>query len=211
MVASFAAASPANASTLYACVKKNGNAHIYSKKPKCKKGESKVSWNNVGPAGKNGANGGNGANGSNGANGKDGAVAAFTAKQGAELNITGDETLTQIPGLTKSLPAGSFVATGMIHISGSGENNGEYASGECATIDVPSGGSPTQNGNIWSAPLSQILFFHLAQTVMPLSLTFSTTVPSTLVVQCREAGHGTKTEIVAGGGSITALQVSSIS
>jgi hypothetical protein len=62
----------AKASTLYACAKKSGNAHIYAKKPKCKKGETKLSWNTAGPAGKNGKNGGPGANGTNGTNGTNG-------------------------------------------------------------------------------------------------------------------------------------------
>src|SRR5690348_5420008 len=72
MVGVLAGASAANAKTLYACVKKNGSAHVFCKKPKCKKGESKLSWNTSGPAGKNGANGSNGANGANGAGGAPG-------------------------------------------------------------------------------------------------------------------------------------------
>lgn len=72
MLSSFAAASPADASTVYACVTKGGTAHLYfSKKPKCKKKQKLVSWNTTGPAGKNGANGGNGTNGTNGVNGQD--------------------------------------------------------------------------------------------------------------------------------------------
>src|SRR6185312_11580262 len=72
----FTAASASEASTLYACVKKNGSAHIFKKKPKCHHGESKLSWSTTGPAGTKGApgapgapgaKGGNGANGSNGA------------------------------------------------------------------------------------------------------------------------------------------------
>jgi hypothetical protein len=73
LFAALATASQAGAATYYACVKKNGSAHIYTKKPKCKKGESKLSWNNVGPAGTNGANGASGKNGTNGANGAMGA------------------------------------------------------------------------------------------------------------------------------------------
>jgi len=72
LLAALATASQAGAATYYACVKKNGSARIYSKKPKCRRGESKLSWNNVGPAGRNGLNGANGANGKNGANGTNG-------------------------------------------------------------------------------------------------------------------------------------------
>jgi hypothetical protein len=49
-----ATASQAGAAKYYACIKKNGSARIYTKTLKCKPGESKVSWNNVGPAGRNG-------------------------------------------------------------------------------------------------------------------------------------------------------------
>jgi hypothetical protein len=72
LLAAFAVASQAEASTLYACVKKSGSAHIFTKKPKCKKGESKLTWNSEGPAGKNGANGSNGTNGTNGTSGTNG-------------------------------------------------------------------------------------------------------------------------------------------
>lgn len=72
LFAALATASQAGAATYYACVKKNGSAHIFTTKPKCKHGESKLSWNNVGPAGRNGSNGLNGANGKNGANGANG-------------------------------------------------------------------------------------------------------------------------------------------
>jgi hypothetical protein len=72
MLATFAAAPQAEAATLYACVKKNGSAHIYAKKPKCKKHETKLSWNAAGSAGKNGLNGANGTNGTNGTNGAEG-------------------------------------------------------------------------------------------------------------------------------------------
>jgi hypothetical protein len=76
LLAAFAIAPTAGAATLYACVKKNGTAHIYAKKPKCKKHESKLSWNTEGAAGRNGSNGlnglnGVGTNGTNGTNGKD--------------------------------------------------------------------------------------------------------------------------------------------
>lgn len=73
MTAVLAAAPQAQAaSTLFACVKKTGAARVFSKKPKCKKGETLLSWNSTGAAGKNGVNGINGTNGSAGAPGKEG-------------------------------------------------------------------------------------------------------------------------------------------
>jgi hypothetical protein len=68
-----AVAPDASAATLYACVKKNGTPRVLTtKKPKCKKGESKLSWNLAGIGGKNGINGINGLNGLNGTNGTNG-------------------------------------------------------------------------------------------------------------------------------------------
>lgn len=72
LLAALAAAPQASAATLYACVKKNGSAHIYAKKPKCRKHETKLSWNTEGAAGKNGLSGTNGKNGANGTNGTSG-------------------------------------------------------------------------------------------------------------------------------------------
>ncbi len=66
------AASRAQASTLYACVKKNGSAHIFRRKPRCRKGESRLRWNTVGPARKNGLKGATGSNGASGASGAPG-------------------------------------------------------------------------------------------------------------------------------------------
>jgi hypothetical protein len=73
LFAALATASQAGATTYYACVKKNGSAHVYTKKPRCKRGEKRLAWNSVGPAGKNGRNGTNGKNGANGTNGTNGA------------------------------------------------------------------------------------------------------------------------------------------
>jgi hypothetical protein len=66
-----AVAPDAGAATLYACVKKNGTVRFFTKKPKCKRGETKLSWNAEGLPGRNGRNGLNGLNGTNGTNGKD--------------------------------------------------------------------------------------------------------------------------------------------
>src|SRR2546423_11905378 len=96
LVTVFVAAPKVEASTLYACVKKNGTGRLFTKRPKCKKGESKISWNSQGIAGKNGANGANGvngaagapgANGTNGTNGANGAVAGYSAT-GGEVAFT---------------------------------------------------------------------------------------------------------------------------
>ncbi len=66
LVAALGAAQQADAQLLYACVKRSGSARIFTKKPKCKKGELKLSWNSQGSPGKNGLNGANGTNGKKG-------------------------------------------------------------------------------------------------------------------------------------------------
>jgi hypothetical protein len=81
LVAAFAAAPQADASTLYFCAKKkSGAVRLVSKSAKCKKSEKKLSWNTEGPAGANGINGVKGLNGVNGTNGKDGSL----GKEGKE-------------------------------------------------------------------------------------------------------------------------------
>jgi len=122
MVASFAAASPAGASTLYACVKKNGSAHLFSHKPNCKKGESKLAWNTPGPAGKNGtngaagANGKNGAAGSNGTNGTNGVAGqpqkgfVFNSTLAANFEPPTVSTLFSVSGVTVKLLCFNFIA-----------------------------------------------------------------------------------------------------
>jgi hypothetical protein len=221
IVASFAAASPANASTLYACVKKSGSAHVFAKKPKCKKGESKLSWNTSGPAGKggesgkNGSNGGNGGNGTNGKDGKDGAVAGYSAVQSSNLDITNAESFTQVPGLTKSLPVGSFIAAGRIGISASGEKEKEQANATCEMVNTPTSGSPlVQEGHFQSwtnNTLVVIIVIHITSGGIPFEMAINNAVPSTLSVKCDENGRGEKVTMLAEGGSFAAVQVSSLS
>ena len=55
LLAAVATAPRSDASTLYACVKKSGAARILTKKPRCKRDETKLSWNTTGPPGQNGA------------------------------------------------------------------------------------------------------------------------------------------------------------
>jgi hypothetical protein len=57
----------ANAATIYACVKKGtGSARFTSKRAKCRKGETRLSWNSLGPAGPAGSRGAPGAQGAPG-------------------------------------------------------------------------------------------------------------------------------------------------
>lgn len=68
-----ASAPQADAATIYACVKKkDGAVRIVSRSARCKRSEKKISWNSVGPAGKNGLPGAPGAKGETGARGETG-------------------------------------------------------------------------------------------------------------------------------------------
>jgi hypothetical protein len=68
-----AGASRAEASTIFACVKKHaGTARIVSRTAKCKKGETKLSWNSQGPRGANGSGGAAGLPGTPGSQGHEG-------------------------------------------------------------------------------------------------------------------------------------------
>src|ERR1700741_4565074 len=76
LFAALATTSQAGAARYYACVKRNGSAHVYTKKPRCRRGDRLLSWNSSGPAGRNGRDGTNGENGTNGRNGVDGDAGA---------------------------------------------------------------------------------------------------------------------------------------
>jgi hypothetical protein len=80
LTVTFVAAPQADASTIYACVKKkSGGVRIVSNKTKCRKSELKLSWSS---SGRSGANGKNGASGPQGSTGKEGAP----GKEGAKGN-----------------------------------------------------------------------------------------------------------------------------
>ena len=119
-------ASQAQASPLYACVKKNGSARVFRKKPKCKKGESRLSWNKVGPAGKNGRNGAAGAKGAPGSGGPRGQpqkAVAFNVGSEAALVPSVLTTAFSLDGVTVRLSchAGiSFNNTALEAAAGSG-------------------------------------------------------------------------------------------
>lgn len=153
LLAALAVAPQADAATIYACVKKkSGNARIVSKQAKCKKGETKLSWNTVGPAGKDGLNG---ASGKEGATGKEGPMGvkglgviasntsnsfsctlsefnnycyesglAFTPSANAQCLVS---VFAQIEGLTPGKPTikGPYFRIA-IQENGSSKNDGDY-------------------------------------------------------------------------------------
>jgi hypothetical protein len=129
LLAAFAAAPAADASTIYVCAKKsNGAVRIVGKNARCKKGESKMSWNTEGPAGKNGSNGAagpagaTGAPGANGKEGANGAVAGYSAAQSSVVNITSGEEVVE-----KTLPAGDYLISAKVETFASATSDGFVA------------------------------------------------------------------------------------
>ena len=201
MIGVLAGASSANASTLYACVKKNGSAHIYSKKPKCKKGESKLSWNSSGPAGKNGANGTNGANGSNGAAGTNGAVAGYVVAQTGFIDITKEKKLI----LSKTLPAGNFLVSAKVETSAAGKSSGLEES-RCELFD-----GATLDESQWSGPLQEfILGTFIGGSTLPLQAAVTLPKPTAVQLFCEaQLNKATSGEQSAEDGVLSAVQTSS--
>jgi hypothetical protein len=111
-LALLALAPQANASTLYACVKKNGSARLFTSRPRCRHGEKRLAWNIEGPRGpqgsrgKEGHAGKNGPGGVNGTNGANGAAGGFSATSEALKAFTG---AAEVPIVSKALPAGSYL------------------------------------------------------------------------------------------------------
>lgn len=142
LLAAFGAASQAEAATIYGCVKKKGGTiHIVTKKAKCKKGESKLSWNSEGPAGKNGTGGTNGTNGINGANGTPAGTRFFAT----DPTSTALHTIATIGALTLQ---GGCTAGGIPELSASisqTSNNMEDTFGK-----APVGNAETTAGTLVS-------------------------------------------------------------
>jgi hypothetical protein len=138
-------ATPAEASTLYACVKKNGTARIFTKKPKCRKGDTRVSWNTAGPLGKTGGAGKAGATGKTGAAGKTGATGAGgapgqpqeAAKFSASLG-TGEAptTLFSAGGITYTLSCNAVASLNVGAVDAGGTSAQSYGQ---ASFGRPSG------------------------------------------------------------------------
>ncbi len=128
-VAALTAAPPSQAATLYACVKKNGSAKVFSKKPKCKKGEKKLSWNTAGPAGANGKNGINGTNGKEGAPGQPQKASAFAASLEASLLSTVSTPLFSLSGVSISLGCSNALLSDRVLLQATGPAGTRAVSG----------------------------------------------------------------------------------
>jgi len=214
LLAALAAAPQAEAQTLYACVKKDGSAHIFTKRPRCKRHEAKLSWNRAGTNGAAGKEGAPGKEGKEGAAGKNGAVAGYAAAQTSSSNLVGTkETVVQIPGLSKALPAGSFIVSANIRIEGASETAGAEVGAFCELVDTPSSGPATRQSGGWASAVTVKELFgeYFAEGELALHLAVSTaTNTSTVRLLCAENAEegGKELAINAYEGTIVAVQTS---
>lgn len=175
-LSALAAAPEAGAATLYVCVKKaSGTARFVSARTRCRRNETKLAWNTVGPAGKNGANGKNGAtgkNGKDGANGKNG-TNGTNGSNGANGSSVGlidsNDSPFELP-LTRAtiatlpnVPPGSYIVTGKVQVEDANATEGVtvhcYLAGDEAKAELqPKGGSATLSLLSAGATLSTTAF-----------------------------------------------------
>jgi hypothetical protein len=209
-----AMAAQADAATVYACVRKSsGTARIVSKHAKCKKGESKLSWNTVGPAGKNGAtgpagkngaNGTNGTNGTNGKNGTNGAVAGYSASAGDVTLTTSFESV-----VGKTLPAGSYLLSAKAQVDATGEEAG-LAVAVCVLGDLTS--DTELDFGVLDQGLGEFAVkeFEAGGTIS-LQAAVTLSAPAEIVVSCFAPTIPTKGEVALETTQLAALQVNSLS
>lgn len=103
--------------TITACVAADGGMRLAPASGECKKNESVITWNSIGPAGLPGAPGQNGLNGQNGQNGKDAvdpdAVSAtITVNKGATKVADAVAVLAISHEIVSPRDVGTGVATG---------------------------------------------------------------------------------------------------
>lgn len=133
LIVALAAVPAANAATIYACQKKKGGAiHIVTKKAKCKKGETKLSWNTSGPAGKNGANGTNGKDGKNGEPGQPQKAVTFNQTLESSFEPPATAPLFSLSGVSVKMVCFFFLANFNI-IEASGPNGSRAETGMVIT------------------------------------------------------------------------------
>jgi hypothetical protein len=125
------------------------------------------------------------------------------------LNITGEESLTLVPGLEKTLPEGSFVVSASVEISAtSPEKQPGFAGAECELMDKAGGGGETKVSGAWaSTTTASTSPVDVAVAEIPLNLAVHGE-ESKLSVKCKESGHGTGVEISVLHGSLIGTQTS---
>jgi hypothetical protein len=225
-----ATSASAQASTIYACVKKKGGvARVVSKAAKCKKGETKRSWNTNGAVGArgaagvtgasglngvSGANGVTGATGATGPTGAGGAVGGYSVHQVAAKRVafTSGTEVSPTTILSRELPAGNYLVNAKVELELSNTKAGGQAGLACNLVDTPSeGGTPTSDTAGWTTPLDvQFSSFYVGNNTLPLALAVSSAAHSSAIsVVCYvsfEKASGGEFTADEGNAVITAVQ-----
>jgi hypothetical protein len=204
------AASAPSGNAITACVHHNGGGLYLAKK--CHKHDKSVTWNKVGPAGRNGTNGTNGTNGKNGTNGTDGtngtngipAVADYAADSHEYEFTPATSAFERI--ITLSLPAGSYSITGTVNLEAAdpGDATATYED-ECELIDGSNSEVEYQAG-VTNGPLD------VARGTLSFGLVITTTATSEAVIQCQDlvdGGNGSFNDF-GGPSQLSAVRVQSI-
>jgi hypothetical protein len=209
-----AAAPQAGAATLYACVnKRTGTARVFTRRPNCRRNETRVSWNTQGPAGRNGANGKtgatgktgpagkNGANGSNGTNGNNGAVAGYSAATPAFTEFTGKKEVTIV---SKTVPAGSYIVVAKAVLSATATSP-VRAAGVCELF--VGGPSDVADTSGWDAGLAGEAGAYLGEATLSLQAAVTLKATTVLSLVCTDLSpSATEPKIGATFSQIAALQ-----
>jgi hypothetical protein len=203
-LALLAVAPQATASTLYACVKKNGSARLFTSRPRCRHGEKRLAWNVEGPRGpqgsrgKEGRGGKNGPGGVNGTNGANGAAGGFSASNEALRAFTGAAGVAIV---SKALPAGSYLVFAKTVVLASATTPHSYGA-NCELFD-----GTTLDSSQLLAPLLEV---HASafSAIDTLSLMAAVTLksPAAVTLRCSDVSPDETMPIEAGDAQLVAVQ-----
>jgi hypothetical protein len=145
--------------------------------------------------GENGVKGETGTKGETGAHGEAGAVAGYSASQpptGPDegVRFTNGTEGSPVTVLSKTLPAGSYMATGKVEVGLAATEPGGYGDAQCSLVDTPASGSPAADvagflaATVVPIPFPVIGTLYTEANTLPLDLAVSTSGPSELTIDC---------------------------
>jgi hypothetical protein len=194
----------ADASSIYACVRKHGGSvRIVSAKSKCRRGERRVSWNAAGPAGPPGANGATGATGASGANG--------VGVDYQSVNL-GPTPLSQTEKgdivVAKTIPAGTYFASGKSVIIATEAKATVSAGAVCELVDAANTPILVEAADAldigeWG---QQVAVSEPAVGTIEMQGQLTTTQPTTLAVVCNADEAVKEVTLDAVASEVSALQ-----
>jgi hypothetical protein len=216
-----AASAAASPKTIYACVKKHSGAtRIVSRKARCARGESKLSWAGAGPAGSPGPRGlpgANGTNGVNGVNGANGAITLYSAAKSEGVEVppanVGEPASPPPPLVSKVIPPGSYYLSAKVLFAAEAATAG-FIEVLCALSSSPGTAVASTGNTIDVSVLNTPLFERGASEFSVTSeLVFqgalSTPVTSTVALYCGLLNGGKGLTVRAGLAQLGALETTS--